>query len=570
MKKVYLIIIFIYSFFAVPSLNAGILDEVSSVSEKSDIYMYINMQNLISFLKQKGINIKDLDELAADNSGKDDKKALTDFGIKLSDIREVFFAGYTEDFEKKGGFIVFVTVNDNKAKIPESAKLNSVKINGISFFEANTEAGILFSLLNNTFIAGPKEYIEAYFEKKKSKTKILSEAAKVFRKNSENKTIYLNLSVSDYLRNEMEKAYTQGALISRGLRENVFLKTLLNLKSVDYGIHLSDRTHIFAGMQGESETDSERLLMLSHFAIVGTSFAASFADIIAARSQDKALGKVTENNEVLTTVQQVIGRMKAKQVDNGVVVSFSMTERETDSLIAFVKKSLDEGKKARAERKESEKISAITKAINDKDTTTAERLLNDNTDVNIKDLDGNSILSSAALMGDMKIASIAISKNAYIELKNSEGLTPLHFAAKGGSTEMVRFLINKGADITAKNENDMTPLHYNAQQGNHEITRLLVTAGADLNALAMDGATPSHLACEEGYIDIIKIFAEKNAAFTIRDSNGERAVDVAARNGHAVLVEYFKTKFNLEPSPVQEEDIESDNNFDDEYNEEVH
>jgi hypothetical protein len=90
-------------------------------------------------------------------------------------------------------------------------------------------------------------------------------------------------------------------------------------------------------MQGASEVDSERLLMLSHFAIVGTSFAASFADLIAARSRDNTLGKVTENNEILVSLQQIFGRMKAKQVNNGVVVSFFLTENETDSFIAFVK-----------------------------------------------------------------------------------------------------------------------------------------------------------------------------------------------------------------------------------------
>jgi hypothetical protein len=243
----------------------------------------------------------------------------------------------------------------------------------------------------------------------------------------------------------MDKAYAQGTLIARGLSENVFLKTLLNLKSIQYVIHINDRIHLFAGLQGTNATDSERLLMLTHFAIVGTSFAASFADMIAARSQDKALDKVTENNEILTSLQQIIGRMKAKQAANGVLVSFNLTEKETDSLVAFIKKSIEEEKKARAERIESEKISVITKAITDKDTVKAEMLMKRNLDLNRKDLDGNSILSTAALMGDLKIASIALSKGAYIEIKNPEGLTPLHFAAKGGNYETVKFIINKGA-----------------------------------------------------------------------------------------------------------------------------
>ncbi len=568
MKRVFCILVFILSITFTPSLDADVLDELHFVTDKSDVHVYINIESMLSFFKQKGININELDELAVDNSGKNGNKALTDFGLKLSDIKEILFAGCVEDFEKKGGFLIFINVNTNKAKIPASLKTKTVKINGISFYETGTEAGILFTLSGTTFIAGPKEYLEEYLSKKKTKKTSLTEAAKQFRINADSKAVFINLTVSEYLRNEMDKAYTQGTLIAKGLSENVFLKTLLNLKSIEYGIQVNDKIHFFAGMQGASETDSERLLMMSHFAIVGTSFVASFADMIAARSQDKSLDRVTANNEILASLQQIIGRMKAKRVSNGVLVSFHLTEKETDSLITFVKKSIEEEKKTRAERIESEKISVITKAITDKDTIKAEMLLKEKVDINRKDLDGNSILSTAALMGNVKIASIAISKGAYIEMKNPEGLTPLHFAAKGGSIETVNYLISKGAEVSAKNENDMTPLHYNAQQGNHQVTAILVNAGSDINAPAMDGATPSHLACEEGYIDIIKVLAEKGADFTIRDSNGDRAVDVASRNGHTALLEFFKSKYNLEPSPVIENNNGLENDFNDEYNDE--
>lgn len=569
MKKVFLNLSFILIIFTSTSLNAQIFDELPGVSDKSDIFMYVNVEKIISFFKNKGINIKELDDLFTGNTAKENDEKLPDFGIKLSDINEILFAGCIEDLEKKRGFLFFIKINSYNVKIPEHTKTKPVKINGITFYEVQgeKETSILFALSGNIFIAGPKEYIEAYYNKKNSKNRNLSEAIKQFRINAADKALYINLSVSDYLKNEMEKAYTQGILVAKGLGENVFLKTLLNLKFFDYGIQITDRIHLFAGMQGASEVDSERLLMLSHFAIVGTSFAASFADLIAARSRDNTLGKVTENNEILVSLQQIFGRMKAKQVNNGVVVSFFLTENETDSFIAFVKKSIVEEKKARAERIESEKISSITKAISEKDTVKAEMLMKEKIDVNRKDLDGNYILSIAAYMGDMKILSRALSMGAFIEMKNSEGLTPLHFAAKGGSLEAVKYLISKGADVFAKTENDMTALHYNSQQGNPDITTVLLQSGVDVNSPAMDGATPSHLASEEGYIDIIKILSEKGADFTIRDANGERAVEVAARNGHTVLVDFFKTKYNLEPSPISEEETDSDYNdeFTDEF-----
>jgi len=567
MKKIFIIVI-IFFVFCVQSSQADILDELSSVSEKSDIFMYFNMEETITFLKKKGIDIKEVDEIVSEDAGKNENKALTDFGLKLSDIKEILFAGCIEDFEKKGGFLLFVTVHKNKAKIPDNLKLKSLKINGTSFYEIEAKPGVLFSSINNTFIAGSKEYIEGYFTRKKTKIDILSNSAVQFKKNSTGSIIYVNISVSDYLKKEMDKAYSQGILFAKGIKDNVFINTLLNLKSVDYGIQIKDTIHFFAGMQGTTAIDSERLIMLTHFAIVGTSLAASFADMIAARSQDDTLGKVTENNEILSSLQHIIGRMKVKPIDNGVTVSFFMTEKETDSFIAFVKKSIDDEKKAKIERKQSEKISIITKALTDKDNSKAEMLLNEKIDINRKDIDGNTILSTAALMGNIKIAAMALSKGAYIELKNPEGLTPLHYAAKGGNVEMVKFLLSKGADVSAKNENDMTPLHYNCQQGNHEITKIFLIAGAEINTLAMDGVTPAHLASEEGYIDIIKVLADKDADFNIRDANGERCVDVAYRNGHSALVEFFKSKYNLEPSPVENESYDYDKNSEGEFDSE--
>ncbi|HRX47733.1 MAG TPA: ankyrin repeat domain-containing protein [Spirochaetota bacterium] len=568
MKRFFMIpVIIVFISFVLP-LHAGILDELSSVNGKSDVFMYINIENLLSFLKQKGININEIDELAFNDTKNAGNKTPADFGLKPGDIKEILFAGCVEDFEKNGGFLIFITVNNGKGNIPESLKSKSEKIDGISFYETESGNGIFFTLIEQTFIIGSKEYVKSYLNKKKLKPAILTESAKIFKNNADKKDLYINLSVSDYLRNEMDKAYTQGTLFARGLSDNVFLKTLLNLKSVEYGIKINDRIHLFAGMQGTHEVDSERLLMLTHFAIVGTSFAASFADIIASRSGDNTLEKVTAGNEILSSLQHIIARMKTTRIANGVLISFDLTEKETGAIVDFVKKNIEEKKKALAENLESEKISLITKAITDKDTVKTEILLNGKFDINRKDLDGNSILSTAAFMGDVKIASIAITKGANIELKNSEGLTPLHYAAKGGNVEIVKFLIQKGADISAKTENEMTPLHYNSQQGNSEITKILLAAGADVNAAAMDGSTPSHIACEEGYIDVVKIFSEKGADFNIRNVNGERAVEVASRNGYSAIADFFKSEYNMEPLPVTDLDSETGNDFDDEYNEE--
>lgn len=565
MKKSFCTIMFFIILTIVIPLKAEVIDELSYVSDKNDIYMYINVETMISFLKKKGVDINEFDNLAADNSENENDKIFNDFGLKLSDIKEVFVAGRVEDFEKKGGILLFITVKEGKGKIPEALKIKPVKIKGMTFYEIEKDEGFLFTRSDKLFIIGPKQYLENYLELKNQKKKVLSDSGKEFIKNSKDKSFYLKLTVSKYLKDQMDKAFQQGAMMARGITENVFLKSLLNLQSIEYGLKISDKTHFFAGIQGKDSTDSERFLMLSHFTIVASSFIASFADIIAARSDDKSIGKVTENSEFISSIQRMLGRMSAKQTGNGVIISFYITEKETDAFIAMINNSIAERKKEKAERKESEKISLITKAILNKETEKAQLLINDKIDINKKDLQGNTILSTAALMGDTKIAAAALEKGAYIELKTNEGMTPLHYAAKGGNTELVVLLIKKGADVNMKNEIDMTSLHFNAQQGNAEVTRHLVAAGADVNAIAMDGAAPVHLACEEGYIDIIRIFSEKNADFTIKDGNSERGVDIASKNGHTAIVEFFKEKYNMVPVPLSEEEIENESEYSDEF-----
>ena len=181
MKRFFMIpAIIVFIAFVIP-LHAGILDELSFVNGKSDVFRYINIENLLSFLKQKGININEIDELAFNNTKKTGNKTPADFGVKLSDVKEILFTGCVEDFESKGGFLIFLTVHNGIGNIPESLKSESEKRNGISFYETESETGIFFTFIGQTFIIGPKEYIKSYLNKKKLKPAILPDSAKIFK-----------------------------------------------------------------------------------------------------------------------------------------------------------------------------------------------------------------------------------------------------------------------------------------------------------------------------------------------------------------------------------------------------
>jgi hypothetical protein len=48
----------------------------------------------------------------------------------------------------------------------------------------------------------------------------------------------------------------------------------------------------------------------------------TFADLIAAKNSNLPVDEVARNYELLSQMQNVIGRIKTKQVDNTVTVSF--------------------------------------------------------------------------------------------------------------------------------------------------------------------------------------------------------------------------------------------------------
>ena len=96
-------------------------------------------------------------------------------------------------------------------------------------------------------------------------------------------------------------------------------------------------------------------------------------------------------------------------------------------------------------------------------------------DVNVKDMNGNTPLHSAAEKGHKEIAELLIAKGllfkgADVNAKNDGGITPLHGAAIGGQKEIAELLIAKGATVNAKANDGRTPLDWSA---NGEIADLL-------------------------------------------------------------------------------------------------
>ena len=104
--------------------------------------------------------------------------------------------------------------------------------------------------------------------------------------------------------------------------------------------------------------------------------------------------------------------------------------------------------------------SSIHQAAYDGDIQAIKQHLVDGMDVNAKDADGWTPLSTAAHEGHREVAELLIAKGADVNAKGVFEMTPLHEAAASGRKEMAEQLIAKGADVNAKNERGQTPVDY--------------------------------------------------------------------------------------------------------------
>ncbi len=535
-------------------LHASIVNELNFVNEKTDFYSYINFSQIMNFISTRGINIDELDAMTLDDSTNETGRVIKGFGIKLSDVNEFLMVMNTQDIEKKSGYLVFMSIKNGKGIIPEEFKKNSVKLKTATAYKASADEDILFTKIDDFYIIGPQVYLESFLENRSSKKISLSARSSAFLKRASAKSIFFHLTVSDYLKNAMNTAMKNDSGVTRGLRENVFIQTLLSLESMDWGMEMNDKIVFQSGLQGTKIEDSERLQMLSHTWIVGSSFVISFADLMAARSGAQSLNELTSDQKLMSWMQKAVGRIHVKQEDKGVVISFEMTSEESDLMISFLKKEMEKEKIARAERIEREKISKLTAAIAENNTEKVQLYIKEKYNLNGFDTDGNTPLGAAAMNGNVKIAKMLIEKGAGINTPNNDKLSPLHLAVKSEKTEVIVFLLGKGCDVNAKGDTDLTALHYNSMQGNSEITRLLLAKGALINAVDADASTPLHYAASSGFIKIVKVLVEKKADAALLNSASQRAIDIAAQNNQTEVVDFLKLKFKQEPKSYSYEE----------------
>ena len=153
------------------------------------------------------------------------------------------------------------------------------------------------------------------------------------------------------------------------------------------------------------------------------------------------------------------------------------------------------------------------------------------------DLNGRTLLHTAAHKGDLHLVQLLLLKGANIEAADKSNQTPLNLAAKQGYSEVVSSLVEVGANVDNADEDGWTALRSAAWGGHVVVVSVLLSAGASVNHADVDQRTALRAAAWGGHEDIVTKLLEHGAEVNKADNEGRTALIAAAYMGHTEIVE---------------------------------
>lgn len=129
------------------------------------------------------------------------------------------------------------------------------------------------------------------------------------------------------------------------------------------------------------------------------------------------------------------------------------------------------------------------------------------TDINIKDEDGASLLRRAIAFGSEEIALDLISRGIEIDQVDESGSTELQNAFWKGFWKVGAELVKRGADLHHRDKHGNNALWYASThpKADLDVVRLLVEKGSDVHTKNVAGRSPLDAAKERGLTRLVEI-----------------------------------------------------------------
>jgi ankyrin repeat protein len=160
---------------------------------------------------------------------------------------------------------------------------------------------------------------------------------------------------------------------------------------------------------------------------------------------------------------------------------------------------------------------ALVDAVKQGNPEVIRALLQQQVDVNAREVDGTTALHWAVQRNDLAIADRLIRAGANVAAANRYGVTPLRLAATNGNAALIVKLVEAGADPNAALPEGETVLMTAARTGTLDAVRVLLDRGADVNAReSWFGETALMWAASENHRDVARLLAGRGAHIDAR------------------------------------------------------
>lgn len=149
----------------------------------------------------------------------------------------------------------------------------------------------------------------------------------------------------------------------------------------------------------------------------------------------------------------------------------------------------------------------------------------------------DSPLADAVKRGDLDKARTLLDQQVDIDARQVDGMTALHWAVFHDDLELTATLLKAGADPTLENRYGVPPLILACTNGNKGVVESLLSAGADPNSALRGGQTALMTAARTGKRGPVEALLARGAKVDTKERKGQTALMWAAADGHAAVVD---------------------------------
>ncbi|HRP68730.1 MAG TPA: ankyrin repeat domain-containing protein, partial [Turneriella sp.] len=169
----------------------------------------------------------------------------------------------------------------------------------------------------------------------------------------------------------------------------------------------------------------------------------------------------------------------------------------------------------------------LVMAARSNDVARAERALESNINIDLKNEEGYTALMYAVNSGANDVAKFLLDRKARVNLQDRDGYTPLMIALFRGDASMVDMLMQYRPDVNLRHRSGRTALIMATWRGNTEMMALVLKAGARVNDQDLDGWTALMFAAHEGNMAKVDLLIKSRALAKIKNKKGLMAEDLA-------------------------------------------